>query len=776
MSEAAGIYRFEIDWADDGFADPRCDITSYVDVTAVRWGCGVLDDPRGSPFQPGEGKLPVRPRGDGLFHPGGAANSLSVAQLERPHAFRATGVENGVRCFDGVAVLEETRRNLYSVGELLTFNLRGHSYLEGGGTATYPRGQESDLPLGATPDLDPSTFTLYGQLTPTPTGVVYCPWKHNGKLYLTRGNFTSVKSGNWRNNTLTYEVNLSGAAPTLGVGRYSGRSVHAESTINRPVTSIHFIDSDGAVIGGGLVTNGRIWNDAAQLMISGNNGGPVSLGTFTGVFVRTAFEFRGDIVMQAVTGGWVYISERGSHATPATLAPYPGSVAATGNRVGGVAYSDADDDLLFIDPVNGLITRSPDFPNSGIGYSLGSLPLNPSVLDNSRLFVFGDYIYYVVCPFASSTVSIYRAPKPVAPTRPSRTVRAVREVGPIAGGVPAGTPRSLASYAGQLYMGAHATAPNGLRVWQMDTATGAASAPSSESALNTRYGDTPAGLTNVPGAGVGIWDASANAVRIIDPERANRAALRSDTLPTISDAATVTAIAWTGQGYYLARSAGNLVYATVGGTNTTDDIAPRNVTGMTWDGVRLWLVDATLDALYVYESGILSQITTFGPELEVPRGLALHDDGHLYTIDGPTAKLYRIDPGLAFADGFGIEYIDESSYGASPMAFLDELAASLGVERDIVRCTDPGTGISGLVRFGPAWDVDLMPLAYATWAGGFVFATKDGRVAAAWPGDVRREPVTIDMGDFYVVEPLLTFVAEEMVINEVRAEGYEVLS
>ena len=791
MSAGSNKEQHLIDWGDDGFAHPQADVTRYVDGGKLNLGLDLLGDARAAALLVGEGTLALRPRETPDGH-GLDTASLTDEQLRRPHDYHFESENTGVAGFDGKVVLKEERRNLYSIGELLTFDIRGHGWLGDGGVMTYPRGVETEGPAATAPDPDPADFATYGSVSPSlPSGTtvdgagfIPLPIVSGSNVYLVAGDIAGSHSagGAFNDNIAIWPLTL-GASPSVGTAAVSGShgtlgylNYGAAAAWVEGTTGVRFFE----------LTSWRFYSAGLGGLLSGAQAPGLQRGRPPGGGwgnVVGGFYVSGESYILRATGELWRVNSYGFGSIDASLTDIgtlPALSGATwlaafahGSRVYFLRRKTATEvDLWRLDN----ITRPAE------ATLLGALPTAASgvLAAGASLVVTGGYVYALT---RTAAPVIYRLELPVAQQRSSARVRDVERVGSFSD---SNALEGLASLGDDLYLMDGATSSfqeQGLII-QIDPSTGAVgfadpSKPSAARLWSPQTNRHAVGFGNVGTAGVGRHFCASDfrtgrQVEVRDPED-TRTLVRTDILPDFSQ--TTTAFAWDGASGYWFAGSGSLVHAEVGATGrvTTYDIVPRDVSGMVWDGTKLWLIDRTLDAIYTFEQGTLRLAHTLGPELEQPTGLAFVQ-GRLYTLDRATNALFRINFGSDRYDSFGLEYLDESSYGASPLEFIEEMCEVMGVDFDRSQSTDPGTAISGLVRYGPAWPVALAPTAYRTWTGCFVFATRNGSIAAAWPGDIEGAPVTLSMRDLWVVEPLLVHLGEELIVNDVDAQGWEVLS
>ena len=126
-------------------------------------------------------------------------------------------------------------------------------------------------------------------------------------------------------------------------------------------------------------------------------------------------------------------------------------------------------------------------------------------------------------------------------------------------------------------------------------------------------------------------------------------------------------------------------------------------------------------------------------------------------------------------DGLALEYFDETVSGESPAELLKAFCAKLSVTANIGRSTSFPDGVSGLVRYGPQWDIALVDTAFFGWTGQLLMGLRDGRIAAVFPGDVARVGRTLSFDRLFVVAPFELRINTKLVVNSIRAEGYEIL-
>ena len=806
MSAGSNKEQHLIDWGDDGFAHPQADVTRYVDGGKLNLGLDLLGDARAAALLVGEGTLALRPRETPDGH-GLDTASLTDEQLRRPHDYHFESENTGVAGFDGKVVLKEERRNLYSIGELLTFDIRGHGWLGDGGVMTYPRGVETEGPAATAPDPDPADFAVYGSVSPTlPSGttagtgtpVARLPFVSGGNVYLAQSNLVGVHSGGgtFFDNIAVWPLTL-GASPSVGSAAVSGSAGVLGASIG---VSAIWVDGSSVRI---VSPNGRLFSAGVGGLLSGAQA-PGHRRGHTTYNVIAGFKVSGEEYLLRSDGQLKRLNSYGFGSIDASLTDIgtlPALSGATwlaafahGSRVYFLRRKTATEvDLWRLDN----ITRPAE------ATLLGALPTAASgvLSSGASLIVTGGYVYALT---RTAAPTIWRLKLPVAQQPSSSRVLGITRVGSVGGGIPANSLEGLAAVGDDLYLGtSDPSATDALKIYQVDPSTGAAGDPDPSK---------PPAAQIWPGRGLkptfhGQSGSVEQLARFDDgPSGWSRALLRNQPYELRIASHLVdgwghpedTSDCWCARTYCTdvrawrralspgtirkrlldcAGSNGQLVHAEVGATGrvTTYDIVPRDVSGMVWDGTKLWLIDRTLDAIYTFEQGTLRLAHTLGPELEQPTGLAFVL-GRLYTLDRATNALFRINLGSDRYDSYGIEYLDESSYGASPLEFIEEMCAVMGVDFDRSQSTDPGTAISGLVRYGPAWPVALAPTAYRTWTGCFVFATRNGSIAAAWPGDIEGAPVTLSMRDLWVVEPLLVHLGEELIVNDVDAQGWEVLS
>ena len=126
-------------------------------------------------------------------------------------------------------------------------------------------------------------------------------------------------------------------------------------------------------------------------------------------------------------------------------------------------------------------------------------------------------------------------------------------------------------------------------------------------------------------------------------------------------------------------------------------------------------------------------------------------------------------------DTLDVEYFDESKYGEPAFEYVKALAEELGVTFNESKSTAVPDTVSGLVRYGPQWDIALADAAYTGWTGQYMFALKDGSIAVAFPGDVRKGSRSLTFNNYFVVGPLEVKRNRTMVTNASRAQGIEQL-
>jgi len=137
----------------------------------------------------------------------------------------------------------------------------------------------------------------------------------------------------------------------------------------------------------------------------------------------------------------------------------------------------------------------------------------------------------------------------------------------------------------------------------------------------------------------------------------------------------------------------------------------------------------------------------------------------------------QTEPDLAaVVDVLGREYFDESHHSAHPFSFLEAYATALGINFDRGASSSAAELFltSGLVRFGPQWDIDLVDTAFRGWTGLFLMARKDGNFIAVWPDDVDPGNRNLSFAEYLVSDPLELRLNHEIITNAIHAEGYEI--
>ena len=129
----------------------------------------------------------------------------------------------------------------------------------------------------------------------------------------------------------------------------------------------------------------------------------------------------------------------------------------------------------------------------------------------------------------------------------------------------------------------------------------------------------------------------------------------------------------------------------------------------------------------------------------------------------------------ALTDSLDEEYFDETRYGDHPFEYLQSLADELGVQFNEARCSNIDENVSGLVRYGPRWDISLADAAYTGWTGQYLFALKDGSIAAAFPGDLPAGNRAMTFENYFVVGPLEVKRNRRMITNRAYVTAVEQL-
>ena len=153
----------------------------------------------------------------------------------------------------------------------------------------------------------------------------------------------------------------------------------------------------------------------------------------------------------------------------------------------------------------------------------------------------------------------------------------------------------------------------------------------------------------------------------------------------------------------------------------------------------------------------------------------------VYQVDRFTRTARQPDSGdpedeiQPLVDTLDVEYFDESKYGEPAFEYVKALAKELGVTFNESKSTVVPDTVSGLVRYGPQWDIALADTAYTGWTGQYMFALKDGSIAVAFPGDVRKGSRSLTFDNYFIVGPLEVKRNRTMVTNASRAQGIEQL-
>ena len=220
-----------------------------------------------------------------------------------------------------------------------------------------------------------------------------------------------------------------------------------------------------------------------------------------------------------------------------------------------------------------------------------------------------------------------------------------------------------------------------------------------------------------------------------------------------------------------------------------DDISrPR---GVLYVGRRAYLIDNDGTNVYQLDALTGTAATDLGafPSSLVLNYLAYSSEKiFAYQVSG-TRNVYEVDRFTrtakdtesdadedqvrALTDSLDQEYFDENRYGDHPFEYLQSLADDLGVEFNEARCSNIDENVSGLVRYGPRWDIALADAAYTGWTGQFLFALKDGSIAAAFPGDLPAGNRAMTFENYFVVGPLEIKRNREMITNASYVTGIE---
>lgn len=203
------------------------------------------------------------------------------------------------------------------------------------------------------------------------------------------------------------------------------------------------------------------------------------------------------------------------------------------------------------------------------------------------------------------------------------------------------------------------------------------------------------------------------------------------------------------------------------------------------DGRSVWNMPGASDVAGITNIGQLPG--------DVAGGAFGFDSGNVYIYElTGTKRVYAVDrftrtpytpppedPDQTLArlrDDSDLEYFDETVVEPHPFEFVRAAAEGFGVTMNESVSTPLTGDLSGLVQYGPQWDIALVDTAYFGWVGALLMALREGDIASVWPSDVDPPDVRLTMDRIFAVEPFEMRINQNIVINQVRAEGWESLS